>query len=238
MHRIRVSGLLVDVVRKNIKHMHLAVYPPDGRVRVAVPVHIGDEAIRLAVIVRLPWIHKHQQKYTNQVRQSPREYISRESHYFKGRRYLLNVIEHDGFAKVVLNGKPTIDLYVPIGSGHAKRERTLQEWYRQELKVQIPPLIEKWQKIMHVGVSDWKIKRMKTKWGTCNIRERRIWVNLEIVKKPVQCLDYIIVHEMAHLMERTHNANFIALMDKFLPNWKSLRQTLNSYPLQHENWEY
>jgi predicted metal-dependent hydrolase len=207
-------------------------------VRVAVPLRIDDEAVRLAVTTRLPWIRKHQRKFARQDRQSAREYISRESHYFKGRRYLLNVIEYDGRPKVVLNGKPGIDLYIPKGAGRAKREKILQEWYRQELKAQIPPLIEKWQKIMDVSVAEWGVKKMKTRWGTCNARARRIWINLEIAKKPIQCLDYIIVHEMTHLLERRHNANFVALMDEFLPTWRSLRQTLNSYPLRHENWEY
>jgi predicted metal-dependent hydrolase len=218
--------------------MHLAVYPPDGRVRVAVPLRIDDEAVHLAVTSRLPWIHKHQRKFAGQERQSAREYVSRESHYFKGRRYLLNVIEHEGRPKVILTGKPGIDLYVPKGSSQAKRGKILQEWYRQELKTQIPPLIEKWEKIMNVSVADWGVKKMKTRWGTCNVRVRRIWVNLEIAKKPVQCLDYIVVHEMTHLLERRHNGNFVALMDKFLPNWKSLRQSLNSYPLRHEHWAY
>ncbi|MCX6141774.1 MAG: SprT family zinc-dependent metalloprotease [Ignavibacteriales bacterium] len=235
---MRVGELLVDVVRKNIKHMHLAVYPPNGRVRVAVPLRINDEAVALAITTRLPWIHKHQRKFVGQGRQSAREYIPRESHYFKGRRYLLNLIEHQSPPKVVLTGKPSIDLYVRKGASRTKRERILQEWYRQELKTQIPPLIDKWQKIMNVSVLQWGVKRMKTRWGTCNVRARRIWINLEIAKKPLQCLDYIIVHEMAHLLERRHNPNFVALMDKFLPNWKSLRQTLNSYPLRHEAWKY
>jgi predicted metal-dependent hydrolase len=229
---------VVDVVRKDIKHMHLAVYPPEGRVRVAVPLRIGDEAVRLAVTTRLPWIHKHQRRFAGQDRQTAREYISRESHYFKGRRYLLNVIEHDGRPKVVLTGKPSIDLYVRKGASRGKREKILREWYRQELKEQIPSLIEKWQKIMNVSVVQWRVKRMKTRWGTCNARAQRIWINLEIAKKPVQCLDYIVAHEMTHLLERRHNANFIALMDRFLPSWKSVRQSLNSYPLRHEKWEY
>ena len=237
-HHIQVGGLLVGVVRKNIKHMHLAVYPPKGRVRVAVPLRIDDEAVRLAVTTRLAWIRKHQRKFEGQDRQTVREYVSRESHYFKGRRYLLNVIEHDGRAKVELNGKPAIDLYVPKGARRAKREKVLQEWYRQELKAQIPALIEKWEKVLNVSVAQWGVKRMKTRWGTCNVLARRIWINLEIAKKPFQCLDYIIVHEMVHLLERKHNANFVALMNKFLPSWKALRQTLNSYPLKHESWEY
>ena len=238
MYKMRVGGLLVDVVRKNIKHMHLAVYPPEGRVRVAVPLRIGDEAVRLAVTTRLPWIHKHQRRFAGQDRQTAREFISRESHYFKGRRYLLNVIEYDGHPKVVVTGKPSIDLYIRKGTARAKRESILREWCRQELKAQIPPLIKKWETVLDVRVAEWGVKKMKTRWGSCNVHAQRIWINLELAKKPVQCLDYIIVHEMTHLLERRHNANFIALMDRFLPSWKSLRQTLNSYPLRHERWDY
>ena len=238
MYKIRVGGLLVNVVRKDIKHMHLAVYPPNGRVRVAVPLRINDEAVRLAVTSRLPWIRKHQRKFAGQERQSAREFISRESHYFMGRRYLLNVIEHDGRSKVVLNGKPSIELYVPKGLSRSKREKILQEWYRKELKLQIPTLIEKWERTMHVSVAQWGVKKMKTRWGTCNVKAHRIWINLDLIKKPPLCLEFIIVHELVHLLERHHNDRFTSLMNQFLPQWKEAKALLAKFPLGFEKWSY
>jgi predicted metal-dependent hydrolase len=238
MAKLRIGRLAVEVVRKNIKNLHLAVYPPNGRVRVAVPLRVDNEAVRLAVASRLGWIRRQQKRLTAQERQSAREFVSRESHYFLGRRYLLNVIIHDGPARVVINGKPAIDFYVPEGVNRSTCEKILREWYRKELKTLVPPLISKWEPIMGVQVSEWGVKKMKTKWGTCNTRAHRIWINLELAKKPVQCLEYIVVHEMVHLLERNHNGKFIGYMNEFLPNWRSLRDQLNRFPLRHENWGY
>jgi len=235
---LKIGSLAVEVVRKKIKNLHLAVYPPNGRVRVAVPLRVGNEAVRLAVVSRLGWIRRQQKRLAAQERQSAREFVSRESHYFLGRRYLLNVIIHDGPARVVINGKPAIDFYVPEGVKRSTCEKILREWYRKELKSLIPPLISKWEPIMGVQVSEWGVKKMKTKWGTCNTRAHRIWINLELAKKPAQCLEYIVVHEMVHLLERKHNEKFIGYMDKFLPQWCSLRDQLNRFPLRHENWGY
>jgi predicted metal-dependent hydrolase len=205
MHQIVVNGLVVDVVRKNIKNLHLAVYPPHGRVRVAAPLLVDDEAVRLAVISRLAWIKRQQGKFEGQERQSAREYVSRESHYYQGNRYLLNVVYHDAPPKVVVRNKTTLDLFVRTGSDRAQRERALLAWYRKQLKHMIPPLIAKWEAIIGVEVADWGVKQMKTRWGTCNIEARRIWLNLELIKKPAHCLEFIIVHEMVHLLERHHN---------------------------------
>jgi len=238
MSKMKVGRLAVEVVRKNIKNLHLAVYPPNGRVRVAAPLRVNDEAVRLAVVSRLGWIRKQQKKLVGQERQSPREYVSRESHYFLGRRYLLNVVHHDGPARVSINGKPSIDLFVPNGASRTKRERILHQWYRKELKVLIPPLVSKWEKITGLQVTAWGVKKMKTRWGTCNSEVRRIWVNLELAKKPIQCLEYLIVHEMVHLLERRHDEKFVAHMNKFLPQWRSLRDLLNRFPLRHEKWGY
>jgi len=229
---------VVDVVRKDIKNLHLAVYPPDGRVRVAVPLLIDDEAVRLAVISKLAWIKRQQALFQGQDRQSAREYVSRESHYYWGDRYLLNVAYHDAPPQVVVRNKTTLDLFVRGGSDTAQRERVLQEWYRQQLKAAIPPLIAKWEQVVGVQVAEWRVKRMKTRWGTCNEQARRIWLNLELVKKPPQCLEYIIVHEMVHLMERNHNERFVAYMDEFMPQWRLFRDELNQAPLAHEAWEY
>lgn len=237
-HQIEVNGLAVDVVRKDIKNLHLAVYPPNGRIRVAVPLLLDDEAVRLAVIERLAWIKRQQLKFQEQDRQSRREYVSGESHYFQGRRYLLNVIELAGVGKVVVRNKKTLDLYVHPGSTLAQRQRIMRAWYRAYLKNLIPPLIAKWEQVMGVKAYDWGIKQMKTKWGTCNIDKHRILVNLELAKKPPRSLEYILVHEMVHLLERHHNDIFLAYMNKFLPSWRLYRDELNRAPLAHEEWEY
>jgi hypothetical protein len=237
-HQITVSDIVVDVVRKDIKNLHLAVYPPDGRVRVAAPLVVDDEAVRLAVISKLAWIKRQQAHFQGQVRQSERDYVSRESHYYWGDRYLLNVIERDALPAVVVRTMATLDLYVRPGSDAEKRESVMQAWYRRQLKEAIPPLIDKWEPRLHVRVAEWRVKRMKTRWGTCTPHARRIWLNLELVKKPPPCLDYIILHEMVHLLERHHNDRFIAYMDEFMPQWRLRRDELNAAPLAHEDWGY
>jgi predicted metal-dependent hydrolase len=237
-HQIHVSGLTVDVVRKAIKNLHLGVYPPDGRVRVAVPLAVSDEAVRLAVIGKLGWIRRQRKGFAGQDRQSEREMVSGESHYFLGRRMRLRVIEHNGTAKVVVRNTRFIDLHVRPGTSGEERGHVLNRWYRAQLKTLIPPLLEKWQPVLGVHVADWGIKRMKTKWGSCNVDARRIWFNLELAKKPVRCLEYIAIHELVHLLERHHNDRFTALMDRFLPQWRLCRDELNRAPLAHETWSY
>jgi predicted metal-dependent hydrolase len=237
-HQIHVSGLTVDVVRKAIKNLHLGVYPPDGRVRVAVPLAVSDEAIRLAVIGKLGWIKRQRKNFQGQARQSEREMVSGESHYFLGRRFRLRVTEHDGPAKVTLRNKTSMLLHVRPDFSLAQRDQALQRWYRAQLKALIPPLLDKWQPLLGVQVDAWGVKKMKTKWGSCNVNARRIWFNLELAKKPARCLEYIAVHEMIHLMERHHNDCFTALMNKYLPQWRLCRSELNRAPLAHENWGY
>jgi len=238
MHYITVSDLVIEVDRKNIKNLHLSVNPPNGRVRIAAPMQIDDDAVRLFAVSKLPWIRRQQRKFEAQPRQSEREFVSGESHYFNGERYLLNVIYRKGNAKVEIRNKTYIDLYVREGSDLSQRRRVMREWYRKKLKERIPPLISKWEETIGITVDDWQVKQMKTKWGTCNIEERRIWINLELAKKPERCLEYIIVHEMMHLLERNHTDQFIALMDKYMQNWRLFRYELNSYPLKHEHWGY
>ncbi|MCZ7554617.1 MAG: M48 family metallopeptidase [Anaerolineales bacterium] len=238
MHQIIVNDLVVDVVRKDIKNLHVAVYPPSGRVRVAAPLRVDDEAVRLAVISKLGWIKRQQAKFVAQERQSAREYVSGESHYFQGNRYLLNVLYLPEKQGVVIRHNTKIELIVRPGGDTAQRERVMLAWYRRQLKEAIPLLFAKWEPVIGVEVADWGVRQMKTKWGSCNIEARRIWLNLELVKKPTQCLEYIIVHEMVHLLERHHNDRFIGLMDKFLPSWRLLRDELNREPLAHEHWDY
>ena len=235
---IEVSGIPVEVVRKPIKNMHLGVYPPEGRVRVAVPLHIDNEAVRLAVISKLGWIRRHQKTFADQPRQSQREMISGESHYFLGRRYRLRLLVHDGSARVTRTDSRTLTMHVRPGTGREKREQVLNDWYRRHLKALIPDLISRWQPIVGVQVADWGIKKMKTRWGSCNMQDRRVWLNLELAKKPPHCLEYVLVHEMVHLLERHHNDRFKALMDQFMPQWRLYRDELNQAPLAHEDWTY
>lgn len=233
-----MRGISIEVVRKDIKNLHLGVYPPDGRVRVAVPQRLDDEDVRLAVISRLGWVRRQQQQFEDQERQSQREMISGESHYLWGRRYRLDVVEQDGPASVSLPNSRWMELRVRPGTDRDKREAVLHRWYRQHLREQIPPLIAKWEPKIGVDVAEWRIKRMKTRWGTCNIEARRIWLNLELAKKPISCLEYILVHEMVHFLERHHNEQFGEWMDKVMPQWRLYRDELNRAPLAHEDWEY
>lgn len=234
--QIIVSGIPVQVVRKPIKNLHLGVYPPDGHVRVAVPSHITDDNVRLAVISRLSWIKKQQASFQAQPRQSEREMVTGESHYVFGKRYRMEVIERRGRHEVVLKNNSILQLFVNPGTSTQNRTLVLTEWYRHQLKARIPGLLEHWQPLIGKEVSAWGIKKMKTKWGSCNICDRRIWLNLELAKKPIECLEYVLVHELIHLLERHHNDRFKAYMDKFLPQWKQYRDTLKCEPLGNENW--
>ena len=235
---ITVNELEVEIVRKEIKNLHLGVYPPDGHVRVSVPLHVTDDNIRLAVIGKLSWIKKQQAHFRAQARQSTREMISGESHYLWGKRYRLEVVERWGAHEIGIKNNTWLSLYIRPNTSRANRELVINEWYRAELKKSIPDLIKKWEAIIDVQVSDWKVKKMKTKWGACNIEKRRIWLNLELAKKSIECLEYIIVHEMVHLLERRHNDNFRAYMDQFMPSWRHYREELNRAPLAHAEWGY
>ncbi|MEZ4772563.1 MAG: SprT family zinc-dependent metalloprotease [Bacteroidia bacterium] len=232
------SNLSIDVVRKDIRNMHLAVYPPTGRVRVAAPLRVNDEAVKLFAISKIAWIRKNQRNFTAQARQTPRQYKERESHYFLGRRYLLRITEHDAPAKVEVKTKTYIDLFVRPDTTAEQKQAILTEWYRSELKKLVPPLIDKWQEKIGVNINAWHVKQMKTKWGTCNIEQKRIWINLELAKKPIHCLEYIIVHELMHLFERHHNDRFLSLMEKHMPQWRFYKEELNRFPVSHGEWTY
>ena len=235
---IEVSGIRVEVVRKPIKNLHLSVHPPEGRVRVSAPTRTDDEVVRLVVVSKLRWIQRHQQTFADQPRQSPREMVGGESHYFLGRRYRLRVLEHNVPNEVNLKNNSELILRVRPGTSRDKREQVLNDWYRKHMKTVIPGLIEKWRPIISVEVADWGVKKMKTRWGSCNIRDRRVWLNLELAKKPPQCLEYVLVHEMVHLLERHHNDRFKTLMDQFMPQWRHHRDDLNNAPLSHGQWSY
>lgn len=237
-HRIEIGGIAVEVVRKEIKHLHVGVYPPAGRVRVAAPRRLDDAAVRLAVVSRLGWIRRKQKEFAGQDRQSQREIVTGESHYFQGRRYLLDVNECDGRPGVRVAGPATMELLVPAGADRDQREAVLQRWYRRELRQLLAPLLAKWEPRVGKPVADVRIKRMKTRWGSCNADAARIWLNLELIKKPVACLEYVLVHEMVHLHERHHDERFLAWMEALMPTWRVHRDELNRAPLAHEEWTY
>jgi predicted metal-dependent hydrolase len=237
-HQIQVSGIAVDIVRKDIKNLHLGVYPPRGRVRVAAPLHLDDDAVRLAVISRLAWIRRQQAGFERQDRQSQRELVTGESHYFAGQRYRLDVIEHDGPPTVSVPNHTTMELRAPPGASRDARDAALQKWYRKRLKEQLLPLLAKWEPKVGVTVADVRIKKMKTRWGSCSAESRRIWLNLELAKKPPACLEYILVHKMVHFLKRHHTDRFRELMDEQMPSWRLYRAELNRAPLAHEEWQY
>lgn len=228
MSHLLVGDIEIDLVKKDIKNLHLSVHPPDGRVRISAPLRMNEEAVRLFAISKLSWIKKQRAKFKNQPRQPVREFLSGESHYYQGQRYLLNVITTKKKQRVELDGSSQMNLYVREGARKEQREKVMREWYRRQLKAQIPALIEKWEKRIGVEVNSWGVRQMKTKWGSCNTTAKRIWINLELAKKPPQCLEYIVVHEMVHLLERTHNERFVAYLDQYLPHWRNLKEELNS----------
>ena len=235
---IQIDDIPVEVVRGDVKHLYLRVYAPDGRVRVSCPSQLDDEAIRQAVTERLDWIRKQQQRFEAREVQSERDMAAGESHYYQGKVYRLDVVEREQRPFVTIRDENTLVMTVRPGTSPSKRAAILSGWYRQRLGEQIPPLVEKWEPELGVTVDEWHIKRMKTLWGSCNIDARRIWLNLELIKKPPACLDYVVLHEMVHLLERNHGDGFQALMDKHMPQWRTVRDELNRAPLAHKSWEY
>jgi predicted metal-dependent hydrolase len=235
--RVVIGDIPVDVVLKDIRNIHLSVHPPAGRVRLSAPVGMDIDTLRLYAISRLGWIKKQQRKLRGQERETPREYLNRESHYLWGKRYLLKIVEREAPSAVDVQHSAIL-LYIRPDASQEKKQSVLDAWYRKQLKVALPDLIEVWEKRIGVRLNEFGIKKMKTKWGTCNPDARRIWVNLELAKKPKECLEYIVVHEMVHLLEHHHNERFMAHMDDILPKWRSLRDDLNRLPVKHEEWEY
>lgn len=237
MPDIKVSDIEINVVYKDVKNLHLSILPPDGKVRITAPLNMKADAIRLFAVSKLSWIKKSQVKYLEQARQTEREYVSGESHYFKGQRFLLNIITEANKPKVEVRNKTYIDLYVPQGADLNKRKTVLNNWYRKQLVTQLNILVPKWQEVMNISDVQYQIKDMKTKWGSCKAEENRIWINLNLIKKPISCLEYVIVHEMTHLLERSHNERFVAYMNQFLPNWRQYKQELNEFILDYSEWD-
>jgi predicted metal-dependent hydrolase len=235
--QVQLGDVAVDVIKKDIKNVHLSVHPPTGRVRISAPHRMCLDTIRVFAVSKLSWIKQHQHKVRGQERETPREYLDRESHFVWGRRYLLENHEADAAPRVELNHN-RLRLQIRPGTPLAKKEAIVDEWHRALVKQAAPPLIAKWEWLMGVRVEKVFIQQMKTKWGSCTPAHRSIRLNSELAKKPRECLEYIIVHEMAHLLEPTHNRRFVALMDQFLPKWQFHRENLNRLPVRHETWDY
>lgn len=238
MHsEIKLGDLAVDVVRKDIKNIHLSVHPPTGRVTISAPARLSLDTIRVFAISKLGWIRRQQEKLLEQERESPREYLNRESHYVWGERYLLKVIEGDVQPSVELDHRKLVFRLLP-GWNQTKKQEFVDAWYRGLLRAAVPPLLAKWERLMGVKTERYYVQRMKTKWGSCNPRARTIRLNTDLAKKPRECLEYIVVHELVHLLEPTHNARFLALLERYLPKWQSHRDALNRLPVRQETWSY
>ncbi len=235
--QIQLGEITVEVEHKDIKNLHLSVYPPTGHVRIAAPLRMELDTIRIFAITKLGWIKSQQKKLREQMRETPREYLDRESHYLWGQRYLLTVAELDQPPQVQIQHR-TILLQVRPGTSEEKKQEIVESWYRDQLRQAVPPLIVHWEPVMGVKVGKVYVQRMKTRWGSCNAATSSIRLNSELAKKPRECLEYLMVHEMVHLMEPTHNSHFIALMDQFLPNWQAYREMLNRLPVAHDRWKY
>lgn len=234
---IQVAELNITIERKPIAHVHLSVHPPAGRVRMAAPPHLSDHALRAFAIRKLTWVRRQQAKLRAQARETPRDIINRESHYVWGRRYLMRVLEHD--APPVIELRPTrIVVAVRPGTDSAARTDILASWYRVQVRERAAPLLVKWEKRLGVHSHHLYVQHMKTLWGSCNHKARTIRLNTELAKKPVECMEYILVHELLHLLEPTHNSRFTNLLDKFLPAWSNRRDLLNRLPVRHEAWGY
>ena len=235
--KLDLGGIPVEVVRKDIKNVHLSVYPPTGAVRISAPLRMNLDTIRVFAISKLAWIRQQQKQIAAQERETPREFLERESHYVWGRRYLLKLIENDAPPQTELKHRQLV-LQIRPGTSQEKRQALLEDWYRTQLKTALPPLIAQWEPLMHVKVRRFFVRRMKTRWGSCNPKSGAIRLNTDLARKPRECLEYIVVHEMAHLLEPTHNSRFTSLMDLFIPAWRSQREALNRLPVRHEHWEY
>lgn len=235
--RLDLGSIHVAVVRKNIKNIHLGVYPPAGKVRIAAPEWMELDAIRLFAINKLAWIKQQQKKLLAQERETPREYLERESHYVWGRRYLLQIVEAEARPSIRLLHRH-LRLQVRPGAGAKKREVLLADWYRSNLRLAVPALLAKWEPIVGACVEHFYVQHMKTKWGSCNPIARNIRLNTELAKKPPECLEYIVVHELVHLREPTHNDRFIALMNRLMPHWRDCRDMRNRLPVRNEHWDY
>ncbi|KQO18071.1 M48 family metallopeptidase [Paenibacillus sp. Leaf72] len=224
-----ISGMPIEVCKKNIKNMHLYVKPPNGNVMVSAPLSMSDEAIERFVRTKISWIKMQVSNFDNQLRQSERKYISGETLYVWGKQYYIQT-QYGNKNSLVLSGNKAL-LTVRKESGIEQRENFIREWYREMLKIEVARLLPKWEKATGLKASSWQTKYMTTKWGTCNTETGKIWINVQLAKKTPECLEYIILHELIHLAERNHNERFVSLMDKYMPMWREVKVTLNSQAL-------
>jgi predicted metal-dependent hydrolase len=234
---LRLGDIAVDVVLKDIKNVHLSVYPPKGRVRISAPKRMSVETIRVYAVSKLDWIKQQQVKLREQERESRREYLDRESHYVWGRRHLLKVLEEDAAPHVDLRPGWML-LRVRPGASEETRAAVVAGWYRQTLKAAAQPLIDVWEPRLSVRVQRFFVQQMRTKWGSCNPTAHSIRLNTELAKKPRECLEYVVLHELVHLLEHRHNERFKEYMDRFMPQWRQYREELNRAPLAHVDWRY
>jgi predicted metal-dependent hydrolase len=237
VNTLQLGAITVDVVKKDIKNVHLSVYPPTGKVRISAPLRMRSETIRVFAVSKLGWIKQQQKKVVEQERETPREYVERESHYLWGKRYLLKVVEHNAAPQVDLRHNKIVLSLRPETSA-ARRHEILSEWYRRQLRELAERFTTKWEPVIGVKVDRLFIQHMKTKWGSCSRNSANIRLNTDLAKKPQECLEYLVVHEMLHIIEPTHNSRFIDLMDRQMPNWRFYRQLLNRLPVRHESWDY
>ena len=237
MEQIEFGNIIIEVELKDIKNIHLSVYPPNGAVKISAPERMDLDTIRVFALSKLQWIKKQQKKFNEQERETKREYLTKESHYYNGKRYLLKVIERNAKPEVVLKHSK-IELYIRPHSTLGKRYEIINEWYRSELKKIVPELMKKWETTIGVKSNEYKIRKMRTKWGSCNTQTKTIMLNLELAKKPVECLEFIIVHELVHLLERSHNKQFVKYMNIFMPKWKFYKDELNRLPFSYLDWKY
>lgn len=235
--QIQLGQITIDVTLKDIKNVHLSVHPPAGKVTISAPLGMELDTIRTFAISKLDWIKKERQKFEQQIRETPREFLAKESHYLWGERYLLKLIERSSAPGIEISHKKMV-MYLRPGSTDNKKQEIIENWYRKQLKEATPKLLQKWGKILQVKDAQFSVRKMKTLWGSCSPESRTIRLNLELAKKPPECLEYIVVHELVHLLEPSHNQKFIALMNKFMPKWRLYREELNRLPLKHENWTY
>jgi predicted metal-dependent hydrolase len=233
--RIRLGDIDIAVMRKDVKHVHLSVHPPNGRVTLVAPSGTRLEVARAYAVSKLGWIRDRQARLRAQARETPRRFVTRESHYVWGKRYLLSVVERDQKPSVTSDHR-RITLSVRPGSDRAKREAVMHEWHKGLLHEAVPWLIRKWEPRLEVEVAGYFLQRMKTKWGGCNHEAGHIRLNTELVKKPKDLLEYVVVHEMAHLIAPTHSERFVALLNKHYPSWREARAELNELPLGAEGW--
>lgn len=230
--QIEISGITIDIQKKSIKNMHLAVLPPDGKVRVSAPMYLSDESIAMFVRTKLGWIKKQQEKFALQLRQSEREFISGETLYVFGKQFFLRVMYSYKGNSLVLNGNEAV-LTVRKESTARQREAFVNEWYRDLLKEKISIYLPKWEQITGLYCDSWQTKYMTTRWGTCNTNTRKIWFNLQLAKKPIECLEYVILHELAHLKVKNHGKDFIAILDMYMPYWRETKKLLNDFKLDY-----